>query len=66
MARGREERYRLAAEDALQQLDWCIGYLHAIRKSELSARLAQNRTMIKRNMMGEPTTPLPSSQTTEA
>ena len=27
------ERYRRAAEDALQQLDWAIGYLHGIRKT---------------------------------
>jgi len=27
---GEMLRYRLAAEDALQQLDWCIGYLHGI------------------------------------
>jgi hypothetical protein len=60
------ERYRQAAEDALQQLDWCIGYLHGIRKSALSARLAQNRTAIKRNLMKEPTAPLPSSETSEA
>jgi hypothetical protein len=66
MARIREERCRQAAEDALQQLDWCIGYLHGIRKAQLSARLAQNRTHIKRNLMGDPTSPLPSSQTTEA
>jgi hypothetical protein len=59
-------RYRQAAEDALQQLDWCIGYLHGIRKSELSARLARNRTAIKRNLMQEPTTPLPSSETSQA
>jgi hypothetical protein len=59
------ERYRTAAEDALQQLDWCIGYLHGIRKSQLSARLAQNRTYIKRNLMKEPTEPLPSSETSE-
>ena len=26
------DRYRKAAEDALQQLDWAIGYLHGIRK----------------------------------
>jgi hypothetical protein len=60
------QRYRQAAEDALQQLDWCIGYLHGIRKSELSARLAKNRSYIKRNLMREPTEPLPSSETSEA
>ena len=59
------ERYKQAAEDALQQLDWCIGYLHGIRKSELSARLAQNRMQIKRNLMQEPASPLPSATTSE-
>ncbi len=34
------ERYRQAAEDALQQLDWCIGYLHGIRKVDVSRALA--------------------------
>jgi hypothetical protein len=60
------ERYRQAAEEALQQLDWCIGYLHSIRKSQLSTRLAQNRTQIKRKLMREPASPLPSSTTSEA
>ena len=60
------ERYRQAAEDALQQLDWCIGYLHGIRKSQLSARLAQNRMQIKRRLMEEPASPLPSTTTSES
>jgi hypothetical protein len=60
------ERFRQAAEDALQQLDWCIGYLHGIRKSELSARLAQNRNYIKRHVMRKRSQPLPSSTTSEA
>jgi hypothetical protein len=47
------ERYRHAAEKALQQLDWSIDYLRSIRKSQLSARLAQNRTHIKRQLMRE-------------
>jgi hypothetical protein len=37
------EQYRQAAEDALQQLDWCIGYLHGIRKGKISRQLAKNR-----------------------
>ena len=28
------ERYRRASEDALQQLDWCIGYLHGSGKGD--------------------------------
>ena len=32
------ERYRQASEDALQQLDWCIGYMHVgeERNSEIT------------------------------
>ena len=60
------ERYRRAAEEALQQLDWCIGYLHGIRKGQLSSRLAKNREYIKRQMMKEETAPTPSATTTEA
>ena len=59
------ERYRKAAEDALQQLDWCIGYLHGIRKSQLSAQLAKNRMQIKQKLMQEPTSQLPSATTRE-
>ena len=60
------ERYRQAAENALQQLDWCIGYLHGIRKNAISAHLAENRNYIGRSLMRQPTKSLPSSQTTEA
>ena len=60
------ERYRQAAEDALQQLDWCIGYLHGIRKSKISRQLAKNRSFIKRNLMKQAAEPLPSEVSTEA
>lgn len=66
MTSDRGERYRQAAEDALQQLDWCIGYLHGIKKGRISKVLARNRTAIKRNMMQEATEPLPTEMTTEA
>jgi hypothetical protein len=59
------DRYRQAAEDALQQLDWTIGYLHGIRKTEISKALAQNRTYIRRNLMGMPDEPLPTQKTNE-
>jgi hypothetical protein len=54
------ERYRHAAEDALQQLDWCIGYLHGINKGKISRQLARNRAFIKRNLMHEPVEPTPT------
>ena len=60
------ERYRRAAEEALQQLDWCIGYLHGIRKAQLSSRLAKNREFIKRKMMQEETAPTPTATTSDA
>jgi hypothetical protein len=59
------ERFRQAAEDALQQLDWCIGYLHGIRKVSISRALARNRSFIRSNLMGRPEEPLPAVQTKE-
>jgi hypothetical protein len=58
-------RYRRAAEDALQQLDWTIGYLHGIKKTEISKALAQNRSYIRRNLMGESDEGLPTQDTDE-
>lgn len=65
MTQDQGERYRQAAEDALQQLDWCIGYLHGIRKGRISRQLARNRTYIRRNLMREAEEPLPSQVTSE-
>jgi hypothetical protein len=59
------ERYRRAAEDALQQLDWAIGYLHGIKKTQISKALAQNRSYIRRNLLGRSEQPLPDEQTNE-
>jgi hypothetical protein len=56
-------RYRQAAEDALQQLDWCIGYLHGIRKVGLSKALARNRSFIRSNLLERSEEPLPTEQT---
>ena len=41
------ERYREAAEATLEQLDWCIGYLHRIRKPAIADALARNRSEIR-------------------
>jgi hypothetical protein len=59
------ERFRQAAEDALQQLDWTIGYLHGIHKTKISKALAQNRSYIRRHLMGMAEEPLPDQQTDE-
>lgn len=53
-------RYREAAEEALEQLDWCIGYLHGIRKRNISRRLARNRAYIRRHLMQHAAEALPS------
>jgi hypothetical protein len=59
------ERYRQAAEDALQQLDWCIGYLHGIRKLDISRALAKNRSFIRTRLLDKPEEPVPAQQTDE-
>jgi hypothetical protein len=59
------QRYRQAAEDALQQLDWCIGYLHGIRKVDISRALAKNRSYIRTRLLHKPEEPVPAQQTDE-
>ena len=66
MSTEEAERYRQAAEDALGQLDWCIGYLHGIRKVAISAQLAKNRSYIRRRLMREAEEPVPSQTTRES
>ena len=65
MADHETERYRQAAQDALEQLDWCIGYLHGIHKNKISSQLAKNRASIKRNLMHDAADPVPSQVTDE-
>jgi hypothetical protein len=62
---GEADRYRQAADDALQQLDWAIGYLHGIRKVEISKALSKNRSFIRRRLLGESEESLPGEQTDE-
>jgi hypothetical protein len=40
-------RYQEAAEDALEQLAWCIGYLHGIGKANVARALSRNRRVIR-------------------
>jgi hypothetical protein len=46
------ERYRRAAEDALQQLDWCIAYLRKINKTRIARVLSRNRDIINNRIQG--------------
>jgi hypothetical protein len=57
------DRYRKAAEDALQQLDWAIGYLHGIHKVDISRALAKNRSYIRRQLMDREEEKLPTEET---
>jgi hypothetical protein len=56
------ERYKEAATQALEMLDWCIGYLVGVKKEGIAARLAQNRSYIRKNLMDEPEEPLPTEK----
>jgi hypothetical protein len=53
------ERYRSAAEDALQQLDWCIGYFAGNKNGRVAQVLSTNRARIRRQYLkrAEETTP---------
>jgi hypothetical protein len=44
------DRYREAAEAALEQLDWAISYLRGIRKAEIARALARNRAYIREQL----------------
>ena len=59
------ERYREAAEATLEQLDWCIGYLHGLRKLKISRALAKNRSQIRTQLLNRPEQPDPAQQTSE-
>jgi hypothetical protein len=54
------ERYRQASEDALQQLDWCIGYLHGSGRRAVARSLSKNRTYIRRHLLERAEEPLPT------
>ena len=53
MTRARQaevERYRKAANEALHQLEWCVNYLHRIRKPEIAESIDKNRRFIEDRM----------------
>lgn len=54
------ERWRRAAEDALQQLDWAIGYLHGIKKDREARALSANRRIIREHILEHAPEPLPT------
>lgn len=56
------ERYRSAAEDALQQLDWCIGYLAGCQKGRVAKILSANRSHIRRQYLRREAQQLPTQK----
>jgi hypothetical protein len=55
------DRYRTAAEDALQQLDWCIGYFAGAHKGQIARELSANRVQIRRELMRRGALSVPAS-----
>lgn len=60
---GEVERYRRATEDALQQLDWCIGYFTGAKQSSLAKALSANRSYIRKHLMEQAELPSPTGST---
>lgn len=56
------ERYKQAATDALEMVDWCIGYLVGTHKEGIAAQLASNRRYIREKLLREPTEPVPTEK----
>ncbi len=56
------EQYRRASQDALQQLDWCIGYLHGCRKTAIAQALATNRSHIRQHLLQRSAQPVPTEK----
>jgi hypothetical protein len=44
------EQYRRAAEETLNQLDWCVDYLHGVRKNGIAQVIQKNVAHIRRQM----------------
>jgi hypothetical protein len=63
---GEVERYRHATEDALQQLDWCIGYMHGSGKKGIARSLSKNRAYIRTHLLKRAEQPVPSQETNES
>jgi hypothetical protein len=56
------ERYRRATEDALQQLDWCIGYFHGCGRKGIAKALSGNRSHIRRHLLQRSEQPVPTQE----
>lgn len=59
------DRYRTATEDALQQLDWCIGYFVGSNKKGLAKSLGSNRSYIRKHILKRPEQAVPEADDTD-
>jgi hypothetical protein len=58
----RAERYKQAATEALEMLDWSIGFLVGSHKEKIAGQLARNRKHIREDLMREPAEPVPTTK----
>ena len=56
------EHYRQASGDALQQLDWCIGYMCGSGRVGIARSLSKNRAYIRTHLLKRAEQPLPTEQ----
>jgi hypothetical protein len=59
------DKYRTAAEDSLQQIDWCIGYFTGSNKSRIAKSLSTNRAYIRRHLLQREEVGMPTSSESE-
>ncbi|MET0524837.1 MAG: hypothetical protein ABWZ91_08555 [Nocardioides sp.] len=55
------DKYRTAMEDALQQLDWCIGYFTGAKNSKVARSLGANRAHIRTKILKRAEQSLPTN-----
>ena len=55
------DRYRTAADDTMQQLDWCIGFFAGNHKPEIARELNGNLVHIRRQFMRRAASSVPAS-----
>jgi hypothetical protein len=60
------DRYRTATEDALQQIDWCIGYFTGCNKASIAKALSSNRAYIRKHILHREEQGMPTGSATNS
>ena len=55
------DRFRTGLEDAMQQIDWCIGYFTGVNKPAIAKSLGANRAYIRKHLMERSEQGMPTS-----